>query len=152
MNWIFEKLLLVTMNYGFSKFILSDFSNVNMRMSQCYCISKLNYRLNKSSFLFIRIGIQRLAIRVSQFFFAHRPLLSLKNNNRSSRPCLCKYSVQMIGIQNFKFIFQNWLWIAADTSSIHDNALHDLTLNKIIVTHFMGTVSFLIRYSSGHTK
>ena len=32
----------------------------------------------------------------------------------------------MIGIQNFKFISQNCLWTAKDTSSIHDNALHDL--------------------------
>jgi len=73
MNWVFEKLLLVTMNYGFSKFILSDFSNVNMRMCQCYCTSKLNYRLNMNSFSFIRVGTQCLAVRVSQIFLLADP-------------------------------------------------------------------------------
>jgi hypothetical protein len=32
------------------------------------------------------------------------------------------------------------------------NALHDLTLIKLIVARFVGTGGFLIRYSNFHTK
>jgi hypothetical protein len=35
------------------------------------------------------------------------------------------------------------------TNSICNNALHDLTLIKMTVTHFVGTGGFLIRYSKG---
>ena len=38
------------------------------------------------------------------------------------------------------------------TSSISDNALHDLTITKMTVARFVGTESFLLRYSNGHTK
>ena len=34
--------------------------------------------------------------------FACGPLLASKSNHRSSHPCLCKYSVWIIGIQNLK--------------------------------------------------
>jgi hypothetical protein len=39
-----------------------------------------------------------------------------------------------------------------NTSGMHNNALQDLTLNKITVTCFVGTGSVLIIYSNGHTK
>jgi hypothetical protein len=38
------------------------------------------------------------------------------------------------------------------TSSICNIALHDLDLIKLTVDRFVGTVSFLIIYSNGHTK
>jgi len=38
------------------------------------------------------------------------------------------------------------------TSNIQKNALHDLTLIKMTVAHFVGTGSFLIRCSNGHMK
>jgi hypothetical protein len=37
-------------------------------------------------------------------------------------------------------------------TNIQNNALHDLTLIKMIVACFVGTGSFLIRYSNGHIK
>jgi len=38
------------------------------------------------------------------------------------------------------------------TSSKHNNALHDFTLNNQTVSRFVGTGGFLNRYSNGHTK
>jgi hypothetical protein len=38
------------------------------------------------------------------------------------------------------------------TSTIRNNALHDLTLIKMTVVRFVGTGGFLIRYSNGHTS
>ena len=38
------------------------------------------------------------------------------------------------------------------TSSIRNSAMHDLTVIKITVVRFVGTGSFLIRYSNGRTK
>jgi len=37
-------------------------------------------------------------------------------------------------------------------SNVSNNLLHDLTLIKIIFSHFVVTRGFLIRYSKGHTK
>jgi hypothetical protein len=38
------------------------------------------------------------------------------------------------------------------TSSIRNNTLHELTLIKLTVAHFVATRSVLIRYSNEHTK
>ena len=38
------------------------------------------------------------------------------------------------------------------TSSIFDNAFHDLTLIKMTVARLVGTGGFLNRYSIGHTE
>jgi hypothetical protein len=38
------------------------------------------------------------------------------------------------------------------TSSIHNNALHDLTLIKMAIARFMGIGSIVIIYWNGHTK
>jgi len=38
------------------------------------------------------------------------------------------------------------------TSSMCNNAAHNLTLITMTVTRFVGTGSFLIRYPNGHTK
>ena len=37
---------------------------------------------------------------ISQIFFAHGPLLALKNNHGSAHPLLHKYSVRVTGTQN----------------------------------------------------
>jgi hypothetical protein len=54
----------------------------------------------------------------------------------------------MVGVQNYKFVSQNRFQIATNTSSIRNNALHHLTLIKIIVAHFVYTGSSLIRCSN----
>jgi len=38
------------------------------------------------------------------------------------------------------------------TSSIRNDALHDLTFIKITVARFVGTGGFIITHSNGHTK
>jgi hypothetical protein len=38
------------------------------------------------------------------------------------------------------------------TSSIHNTALHDLTVTELTVARFEGTEGFLIRYANGHMK
>jgi hypothetical protein len=38
------------------------------------------------------------------------------------------------------------------TSSIRNNALHDLTLIELNVSRFMCTGGFLVGYCNGHTK
>jgi hypothetical protein len=39
-----------------------------------------------------------------------------------------------------------------NTTNTSDNALHDLTITKMIVARFVGTESFLFQCSNGHTK
>jgi len=43
------------------------------------------------------------------------------------------------------------IYIYIYTSSIRNNALHDLTLIKISVARFVGREGLLIRYSNSHT-
>jgi hypothetical protein len=60
--------------------------------------------------------------------------------------CLLRNYVTMIhGQQNIKTS-------EMILDSICNNALHDLTLTDISVTHFVGTECFVIRYSKDHTK
>jgi len=39
-----------------------------------------------------------------------------------------------------------------DTISMRDTAVHDFSLINVIGLPFVGTASFLIRYTDGHTK
>jgi hypothetical protein len=64
----------------------------------------------------------------------------------------------MIGNQNLKkkkkklYLITDFGELPIHTSSIRNNALHDLTLIKMIVIHFVGTGRFLIAYCNGHTQ
>jgi len=43
-------------------------------------------------------------------------------------------------------------YVTIHDSSIRNNELHVLTLNKLIVARFVVIESFLIRYSNGYTQ
>ena len=50
------------------------------------------------------------------------------------------------------YISENILGRLTHTSGMRNNALHGLTLIKMISARLVGTGGFLIRYSNGHTK
>jgi hypothetical protein len=49
------------------------------------------------------------------------------------------------------YLRNDFRWLPIHTSSIRNYAMHDMTLIKLAVARFVGTGSFLIRYSNGHT-
>ena len=78
-------------------------------------------------------------------YFVRRPLLASKNNHGSSHPS------SLITIQNKNLYLGTDFIKTIYCSTISNNALHDFTIIKITVARFVGTGSFLIRYSNGPT-
>ena len=85
-------------------------------------------------------------------FSARWPLLASKNNHSYSHQCSRIYTVSgWTGIQNYlRTDFRDIRRILTHTCSIRNNALHDLTLLKMIIASCVQNI--LIQHSNGHTK
>jgi hypothetical protein len=87
-------------------------------------------------------------------FSARGPFLASKNNQGFSHPCSRKEcpgdSHPELKMYTSELILD--IRILTHTSSTRNNALHDMTLIKVVVDRFVGTGSFLIEYCNGHTK
>ena len=99
-------------------------------------------------------NLPKVQSSVSQNLFPPGPLSASKNNHGSSHPCSGRHRVsgwEVSKTKNF-YIGTDFSLISIRTSSIRNNVSHDLTLIKMTVARFVGSRSFVFRYSNNYTK
>jgi len=84
--------------------------------------------------------------------FARGPRLASKHDHGSSHPSSRTYTQSGLQISKIKNLYLRTAFrhILMHTRSIRNEALHDLTLTKMILSHFMGTEIVLFRKKNEH--